>query len=293
MGKKHLVIAIILYHALLMVGCSNSYTFLEYSEILHPIDETTAYFEDNEVIEETAQIALDYQRFLRMIWASGGMTVRFDKIENDVVVGHFENIRWLALPPVFDDYESHAHYVSNMTLVLLDEVAKGRIKQPNDGYWDIAIRFVGYDAIELIIEYATNLDEEFLHKPFEMLPLTLENPLMAGFIQDKDLPWETVDISLEIYLNSWGYVRFISGMHHGRAFFPGLFFSDLYGNLLYSFGDISATEIREIVKITVHDLNDNGLLDVKITLRATSGDLSYLIFYQLENGWFWVEPTSK
>jgi len=155
------------------------------------------------------------------------------------------------------------------------------------------------------IEYETDMEETFLNRTFEMQPLTLESFAMAVFIEERDLPWPTNYLSFETYLDSWGYVRFIPGMYHGRRFWPGLYLSDMDGNLLYSFGgrdSLITLPISEMVGITVQDLNGDGLLDVTVIIRAMSEELSYklggefddlyasrfyLNFHQLENGWFY------
>lgn len=255
------------------------------------VDELINSHDESVVINEETQLSdFDFQPFLRKVWIADEWSenyvrlpsFRLDEIADGVIVGELGSSS-LSYPYIFHNLEHFSLPKNNMILTVHGNTAIGYSVTESEDIYSVYLELLDSDLIKATVEYSSvNVAPEHQQYDGTLIFRPLHISDVIGFVKCEDL-------SFDVNLNSWGDVRVVVGnIEYGpsrRVPWAALFLTDLNGNVLYNFGRPWTNGIR-IIDVTVDDLNNDGLLDVFVSVGEAPMYIFDWHFYQLENGWF-------
>ena len=232
---------------------------------------------------------IDFKRYLKYIWITdewsenrvSSPSFRIEKSDNYVLSGTFSSEP--AIPEWFSEPDKYLEYDdNNLHGIIINGIAECMFD--GNGKGSVRLEFIGKNSIEVEIKYLEKdvaynnfEDGRFLYRPYN--------------IKDHDLFVENKELEIETKLDSWGDVKIISGRQETNHAVPVIFLTDKDGNVFYRFGAPYQHD-SSVKEVIIEDMNGDGLKDVKvITFFSYAPNMCEFVwnFYQLENGWFWME----
>ena len=250
--------------------------------------------------------AFEYRNILRRIWIADNwienqqalLSFRLDRANDGYLFGEIVKVN-IAFPPTFRENDDFQTFTSNLILSYNDGFFKGSFSVVfEDHLGNIQESLSGNILLSpsvdgklgVTIEYTYQRDATYSELKdgfFFYRPLNIYD--IQEFIENEDM-------SFSSYLNSWGYVQIIIGHYRaGRLMpFPAIFLTDCQGSILYYFR--APYQIGTFpCSVTLMDVNENGLIDVIVKTTDTIDCIYSVltlcfrwIFFQLENGWFYM-----
>jgi len=224
--------------------------------------------------------SIDYNTYLKKIWVDenwdGGGTcypISFfiTDIEDGMIKGKFKP-RTIA-----DD----KHFLGDFTGTIQNGTADCRFDDKTGDKGNMILIFKENNQLEVSVEYIEQeIENESLNGTYLFRPYNLTDV-------KKDIdPLKTH--SLAVDLNSWGNVNLVTVVFTGNKPYPDAFLTNDDNDILYRFG-ISSQNAFEVKDVSVEDMNNDGLVDIKIVTHCPEDpDIPNIerIFIQMENGSF-------
>lgn len=278
------------------------------------------YYNENRSIS-----TFDYNSCIKKMWVikewSNGMPYRFPaslvitKIENNQIEGI------LVARSMYSTYPFEK--ASNLSGTIVNDVAECKVMDKESGdEASIILKFGDNDEIEAYLEYAKvygmEIDDynckvlkEYKDKdsierfPEELLPMIgvyTFRPYNLRDISTEDYVFiANEELSFDVELDSWGRVKFISGIFNGTKPYPSALLVNEKNDILFEFKATWKTSTK-VVDVEIEDMNEDGLKDVKIITNFVNpndfseiyNDMPTLVwdFHQNADGQFMYErPT--
>jgi len=235
---------------------------------------------------------LDYNHYIKKIWVLDDWTdfseypfsFFITTVEENTIEGKIQ-IGAIAEPDFFYYRMQPSVYLGSFAGTIENNIARCEFSTEDGNSGVITLNFNDKTMVEAAIEYLLKSEPyqsyengRYLFRPYNISDID-------NIVPDKVL-------CLEVDLNSWGNVRFITvetdtgKIRHSKAYLI-----DENENILYEFRAPFSSAF-EVVEIEVNDINSDGLKDIMIISQLTYEDkyedtkINY-IFYQLESGLFY------
>ena len=227
----------------------------------------------------------DYSFYLKKIWLVDGwkeyerdypISLVFTKIEKEAVEGYIETDGMIA-----SEYFWFLNNASNMEPtqfhgMFYEGTAKCEYAQSNGNAEMFYITFGENDRIEAKLE--KDQEQSFLLRPYNLSDEEFKEP----------------QISYEIELDSWGFVKLFYANTTYNHSIPEVLLINDHGDILYSFAAGYQSD-SEVLDIIIEDMDGNGLKDVEVITYFSDVPDAYRFewyFYQNDNGLFYQGLTN-
>lgn len=240
-----------------------------------------------------------FSPFLKKIWVvndwngreySGDYSFFISKVEDGMVEGSLVFGR-VAEPEFFEYNFSLSEDWFPITGIINNNIANCQFNNKNGG-GNLTIKFVNDNQIEATIEY-TNMDKTSVDLLQEGTNLFV--PYNLSFFTSFNINKEH---SIKTDLKSWKNAILVSGEieeDSGYKIYPAMFLVDEKDNILYNFKAPFLVGTK-IIDVSMEDLNDDGLKDIKAVCGFFNYDTENMIsdmekpewvFLQMDNGLFY------
>ena len=273
MNKKILIIIITVFFLIAGCGKTESTNSLpqndKHSLATSTKNSTTARSSDKgmPVTATTTGNAIDYQQYLKKTWVrnkdtnfpnDGSLSILISKIRDGKIQGKLSVV---GNGPAYNmDSTEFKGSVNNDTaecqLVNDSSGNKGTIK----------LLFKPNGTLEATIIITEKSGDAVMNLPegaFEFTPYNLKNIKGFALIENQ---------TFDVYLNSWGNVKFVSGKLTAGNHIPVVFYlTNKDGDILYDFNAILPYSV-DVKAISFTDVNKDGLKDIIIIATDNCND---------------------
>jgi len=229
---------------------------------------------------------IDYNQYVKKVWVVKNVA-NYDIYNNcsfcitKIVNGKITGLFTIELPAVPNIYHS-----GQLTGTINNNTAECQFSDNSGDKGNINLVFKSNNNIEATIQF-TNKIQAYkslcLDGTFEFRPYNLSDMKQFSPIENQ---------SFMVNLNSWGYVKFVSGKGIGGNHIPTLFYlTDKDGNVIYDFSAQLPYSI-DVKSVSFQDVNNDGLKDIIIictdayNVPAGSGQPIATVYFQKNDGSF-------
>ncbi|MDL2302538.1 hypothetical protein LJC58_09320 [Lachnospiraceae bacterium OttesenSCG-928-D06] len=224
----------------------------------------------------------EYSSILNKIWVlndwdggaySENYSVFISKIEDGIIEGKLV-IGRIAEPDFFEySFSSNTDYLP-IRGIINDNIAKCEFSN-EDGKSNLNIKFLNNNQIEVTIEYIhTNKNSSNLLQNGTNLFIPYNLSIYTSFIINEDH-------TIKTNLKSWQNAILVSGEieeDNGSKIYPMMFLVDEENNILYNFKAPFLVGTK-ITNVSLEDLNDDGLKDIKVVCGFFNYDTGDMIVF--------------
>ena len=266
---------------------------------------------------------VDYKYYLKKIWIVKDWDERnyyfpfsfvITKIDNRIIEGEFTS-ESVAEPVFYSSYYSSSPYLPNfndakdlprvnLKGTVVNNKAECQFDDMHGGKGNIVLVFKENNDIDATIEYVEkNQDYEGIYEKIyremygdqfmeQYKGIYAEGHYAMRPYNFSDTPANepTKIYSIKTDLDTWGQVSLIAVLITGNKPFPAVYLADGDNDILYFFSAPFQVG-TEIIDISVEDINNDGLKDIRIITKPIYGDSNDFFiewqFFQLENGLFY------
>lgn len=221
--------------------------------------------ENSEASTITVTDSTDYSQYIKRTWfAKNGIDDSLDgtfsfyisKIDNGEITGKFVTNDLIV--PNYYYLPNQSDKLGDLKGTINNGIAKCHFSEKNGNKGEIELNFKSKDEIDATIKFTDKShNTNDLHKDgtFQFKPYNIKD--IEGFT-----PF--ADQCFNVNLDSWGKVKFVSGIITGLNHLPTVFYlTDNDENILYDF-DSPLPYYADIKAVSFEDLNNDGLKDIII-----------------------------
>lgn len=213
--------------------------------------------------------SIDYNQYINKVWVIKDHYNDFvtypsfciSKIANGQITGRFNFIVGIT-----NNESNHGH----LTGTISKDTAICQFDDDDGVKGTMNLVFKTNNEIEVTIEFSDKSQADTFkvkgETKYQYVPFNINN--MPSFV-----PIE--DESFMVDLNSWGSVKFVSGIDTGEKMKPVVFYlTDKNGNVLYEFY-VGFSTYADVGAVSFQDVNKDGLKDIIIILNGKNPDDVY------------------
>lgn len=210
--------------------------------------------------------SIDYNQYINKVW------VIKDHYDNFVTYPSF-CISKIANGQITGRFHTTINITSNyghLTGTISKDTAICKFDDDYGANGTMNLVFKTYNEIEVTIEFSDKSQADTFNPKgetkYQYVPFNINN--MPSFV-----PIEGKSFMVD--LNSWGSVKFVSGIDTGEKTKPVVFYlTDKNGNVLYEFS-VGYFTYADVGAVSFQDVNKDGLKDIIIILNGKNPDDVY------------------
>lgn len=277
---KKIVLVVFVVYLILLSACATNNMLSEITYVMHGENSNSLYdysLSGNN-IEDIFTEECDYLYYLQKTWVIREIndfmpSIYITNIENGIVEG-----KWSLHPILPDCYVNSFESLEYGTIKGTINNGEAQCKFDDvSGSGIIELIFKENNIIEANIEFTNKeyIDKEYPNGDYTFYPYSISD---LSVLTDKKI--------YPVDLEYWGKVNVTTGYITAHHPYAVAYLTNADGNILYRFkGFTNGVKVTEVV---IEDMNDDGLLDIKIILGmpGVKTRLEY-IFIQMKNGLFY------